>query len=314
MMSIQKSQIDYVLALAKTGSFSQAAELCYITQSTLSTMIRKYEDSIGIQLFDRKKKPIKPTPEGVLIIEQLLRLNHEFDSLEELSKEIKGEIIGGLEIGVIPTIAPFLLPLFLNSLIRDYPTVQFSIHELTTDEIIRRIKRRDLDLAIVSTPLDEPELREIPLFLEDFVLYETRTLSEAKRYKVEDIDLNRLWLLEEGHCMRNQVDKICALRQQRSIHKHLVYRSGSIYSLIEMVKANSGITLLPRLAVQNNPLLDPKHIYPLELPVPTREIGLVTHVNFVKNRILKVLEKRIRASVKGKLTVKDQPHSKIKPF
>lgn len=313
-MSIQKSQIDYILALAKTGSFSQAAELCYITQSTLSTMIRKYEDSIGIQLFDRKKKPIKPTPEGILVIDQLLKLNHEFENLEEVTKEIKGEIIGGLEIGVIPTIAPFLLPLFLNALIRDYPSVQFSIHELTTEEIIQRIKRRDLDLAIVSTPLGDPQLKEIPLFLEDFVLYETQALSGSKRYKVEDIDLNRLWLLEEGHCMRNQVDKICTLRQQRSIHKHLVYRSGSIYSLIEMVKANNGTTLLPRLAVQNNPLLDAQSIYPLELPVPTREIGLVTHANFVKNRILKVLEKRIRASVADKLVVQDQPHSKINPF
>ena len=314
MMSIQKSQIDYILALAKTGSFSQAAELCYITQSTLSTMIRKYEDSIGIQLFDRKKKPIKPTPEGVLVIEQLLELNHGFENLDELTKEIKGEIVGGLEIGVIPTVAPFLLPLFLNALIRDYPTVQFSIYELTTDEIIQRIKRRDLDLAIVSTPLGDPQLREIPLFLEDFVLYETRELTGSRRYRVEDIDVNRLWLLEEGHCMRNQVDKICALRQQRSIHRHLVYRSGSIYSLIEMVKANNGTTLLPRLAVQNNPLLDPKHIYPLELPVPTREIGLLTHTNFVKNRILKVIEKRIRASLKGKLAVQEKLHSKINPF
>ena len=314
MMSIQKSQIDYILALAKTGSFSQAAELCYITQSTLSTMIRKYEDSIGIELFDRKKKPIKPTPEGDIVIEQLLKLNHEFDNLEEVTKEIKGEIIGGLEIGVIPTIAPFLLPLFLKPLIRDYPSVQFSIHELTTAEMVQRIKRRDLDLAIVSTPLSDPQLKEMPLFLEDFVLYETRELTESKRYRVEDIDINRLWLLEEGHCMRNQVDKICALRQQRSIHKHLVYRSGSIYSLIEMVKANGGITLLPRLAVHNNPLLDTKHIHALEAPVPTREIGIVTHTNFVKNRILKILEKRIRASVAGRLSAQDQPHARINPF
>jgi len=313
MMSIHKNQVDYILALAKTGNFSHAAELCYITQSTLSTMIRKYEEGIGVQLFDRKKKPIRPTPEGQIVIEQLRKVSYEFDNLEEVVREIKGEISGTLGIGIIPTIAPFLLPLFLNKLIRDYPDVQFTIQELSTDEIIQRIKRRELDLAIVSTPLDDPQLKEVPLFVEDFVIYETRERVSSKRYRITDIDANRLWLLEEGHCMRNQVDKICALRQQRSIRKHLVYRSGSIYSLIEMVKANHGITLLPRLAVHQNPLLDLKHIYPLEQPVPTREIGLITHSNFVKNRILKVLQKRIQASVQN-IIVLDDNYARIAPF
>ncbi len=313
MTSISFSQIQYVLALEKTGNFSEAAALCFVTQSTLSTMIKRYEDQIGFQIFNRKTKPISLTPEGQALIHQLKVIRHEYDNLTEIIKATKGEVGGTFYIGIIPTIAPFLLPRFLNKLIQTYPNIEFVVHEITTEEIVKKIKIRELDVGIVSIPLKDPELREVSLFVEDFVVYDTRKKANAKKYSIADIDLNRLWLLEEGHCMRNQVATICNLRKQKTSNNNLVYNSGSILSLIEFVKISDGITLLPRLSIDNNPLLDASCIYPLVDPTPTREIGLITHSNFAKHRFLKILATEIGKVVEQVIELPEE-FVKVLPF
>ena len=314
MSSISISQINYVLALAETGSFSKAAEQCYVTQSTLSTMVKKLENHLDLRMFDRSSKPIRLTQEGHVIMEQLRVIYQEYDNLKELIQETKEEFYGTLQIGIIPTVAPFLLPLFLNRMTSDHPQVTFSIHEITTNDIITKVKSRELDIGILSLPISDKELNQRVLYHEDFLIYDaTRKSSTGKRYKIQDIDVNRLWLLEESHCMTSQIEKICHLREKREVTHNLEYRSGSILSLLELVRINKGITLLPRLATRRKQLLNPKFICEIEKPLPVRQIGLITHSNFVKKRLLDMLEKEIISSTKPFLSTLKKVRV-IKPF
>ena len=306
-------QLRYVLALEKTGSFSKAAEQCFVTQSTLSTMVKKLENQIGFSLFNRSSKPITMTEEGLLLLNQFRKILLESDHLEELIAEAKDEFYGTIRIGVIPTIAPFLLPLFLERLIENYPSVNFSIDEITTQEITSRIKERELDLGILSLPLGDKGLVEHSLFFEEFLVYDARRPELKNKYQVKDIDPNRLWLLEEGHCMTTQIEKICHLREQSQLNNNLVYNSGSILSLLELVKSNKGITLIPHLATLRKYLFEEDCIYPLSGPVPVREIGIITHPNFAKKRLLTILIKEITEVVKP-LLKKRKKVQVIKPY
>ncbi len=313
--SISISQIKYVLALEKTGSFSKAADICFVTQSTLSTMVKKLENQMDLTLFNRKSKPIQLTDEGAALIEQLKSIYQEYEGLTELIQETKEEFYGTLNIGIIPTIAPFLLPLFLDNILKSYPKVNFSIHEITTNEIAKRIKLRELDIGILSLPLNDKEFIQKTLFTEDFLVYDASSSysKNKKKYKINDIDVSRLWLLEESHCMTNQIEKICHLRKKRKTSNNLVYNSGSILSLLELVNMNKGITLLPRLASLRKNLIEEKFIYHMEHPIPAREIGIITHQNFSKKRLLDILEKEIKTAVKPYLS-KSKKVKVIKPF
>jgi len=299
MISISINQINYVLALEKTGSFSKAADICFVTQSTLSTMVRKLEDQIELEIFDRKTKPIRLTQEGKLLIKQFKRIHHEYENLNEIVQSTKDDFFGTLSLGIIPTLAPFLLPLFLDKMVKKYPNVNFSINEITTNEITKKIKSRELDIGILSLPIENKGLVQKNLFYEDFLVYDTRGDSKIKKkYAIKDIDANRLWLLEEGHCLTDQIVKICHLREKRNVSNNLLFRSGSILSLLELVKMNDGVTLLPRLATQRKNLIDSKFIYTMASPTPVREIGLVYHPNLAKKRLLSILVKEVCSAAK----------------
>jgi len=314
MSSITLNQIKYVLALEKTGSFSLAADACFVTQSTLSTMIKKLESQLNLQLFDRKTKPIEMTPEGLALIDQFKVIHHEHDNLLELVQATNDVFQGTLKIGIIPTLAPFLLPLFLNKLVKNYPNTNFNINELTTEEITHRIRLRELDIGILSLPLSDSQLIQKTLFEEDFLLYDVRTASaRPRRHKITDIDVNRLWLLEESHCMTSQIEKICHLKARGNSNYNLEFISGSILSLLELVHMNQGLTLLPRLATLQKNLINPKYVSQLASPIPVREIGLITHANFTKKRLLKILEDEILKAVKP-IFKKHSNSVVIKPF
>lgn len=299
--SISLNQIKYVLALEKEGSFSLAADKCFVTQSTLSTMIKKMEDQMNLVLFDRKSKPITLTREGKMLINQLQLIHQEYENLIELVQDTTEEFHGTFKIGIIPTIAPFLVPLFLNQLVQKHQNVNFSIDEITTNEIVDRIKKREIDIGILSLPINDKALTQKTLFYEDFLIYDANKSAASKKkkkFKIKDIDINRLWLLEESHCLSNQIENICHLRKKRKLDNNLVYNSGSILSLLELVNMNKGITLLPRLATLNENLINNDFIYKLESPLPVREIGIIMHPNFAKKRLLSVIEKAIKNAVK----------------
>ncbi len=302
MLSITISQIKYLIALQESGSFSEAANACYVTQSTLSTMIKKMEDQVGFKLFDRKSKPIQLTDNGTALLEQFKIVKHEFARLEEMVRGIHDELSGNLKIGIIPTLAPFLVPLFLEKIVKDHPEINFSIYEITTAEICNNLRMREIDVGILSIPLNEKDLVTKSLFTEDFLLYDSRENVNTKRkYRVDEIDISRLWLMEESHCMTNQIEKICQLRKSANFDRNLEYKSGSILSLIHLVSLNKGLTLLPRLATMNETLINQNNIANLASPRPAREIGVVTHRNFAKDKLLNILEKEILKAVKPHL-------------
>lgn len=309
-----RSQIEYILALEKLKNFRLAAEACFITQSTLSAMVAKFEDQVGLEIFNRKTRPLSITSNGEHIIKSLKSISREYQLFDETIYELKDIEIGELDLACIPTVAPYLYPKILNKISSKYEKVNFAIHELTTENIVSEIIAGNVDIGIVSIPLENKELTEYPLYEEDFLIYDYGSKLKSKNYTVSDIDIERLWLLEEGHCMRNQVGKICELRQQKKINGNLVYSCGSIFTLIEMVKMNKGVTLLPRLAMIDNKQIDTNRVFNISQPVPSRKIGLITHKNFVKKELLKNLSAIIIDAIKPNLKTRKKRSKSIDPF
>lgn len=290
-MNIQ--QLKYVLAVVEYRHFESAAEKCCVTQSTLSTMISKLEDEINIKIFDRSKKPVQVTSEGAVVIEQLRIIIHDINQLGELVKEIKGEVNGNLTMAVIPTIAPFLLPVFLQDFAEKFPELQIEVKEQTTQEIIRLIKLRELDIGIVSVPLQDEDIIELKLYDEPFVLYDA-ALKNKDNTPVKKMDLSNLLLMEDGHCMRTQALQVCD--RSKVVKKSTVnftFKAGSIDSLVRFVKVNKASTLLPYLSILDFNELEKCHIKYFSSPVPMRSVGLVIHKHFVKKKILELVQKEI---------------------
>jgi LysR family hydrogen peroxide-inducible transcriptional activator len=290
-MNIQ--QFQYILAVANYKHFEIAAEKCCITQSTLSTMISKFEDEIGFKIFDRKKKPVQLTNEGKIILEQLTIIVNNIDQLKELTNEIKGEISGSLTLSVIPTIAPFLLPLFLQDFAYKFPNLKIKIREETTSEIVRKLKSRELDIGILSVPLNDKEIIEIKLYDEPFLFFDAENeMNEPITFK--NIKMKNICLMEEGHCMRTQVLQLCDYDENQLGSKlNFEYKAGSIDSLLRFVKANKATTLLPHLATIDFSDNEKMHLGNFISPVPYRTVGLVVHRHFVKKKLLDVLKQDI---------------------
>jgi LysR family hydrogen peroxide-inducible transcriptional activator len=290
-------QFQYILALAEHTHFESAAEKCFITQSTLSTMVSKFEEEIGIKLFDRKKKPLQLTKEGFAIIEQLKIIINDIDQLKELVKEVKGETKGNLTLSVIPTIAPFLLPLFLQDFASKFPNLKILVKEETTGEISRKLKSRELDIGILSIPIQDKDLTEIKLYDEPFVFFDAGK-STNSQVSINKLDVSNLCMMEEGHCMRTQVIKLCDLTKKQFDSKlNFEFKAGSIDSLLRFVKANHATTLLPYLAVADFSEQEKMHVSHFSSPVPYRSIGLVVHKHFVKKNLLAILEKEITGRI-----------------
>lgn len=290
-MNIQ--QFQYVLSVAENRHFELAAEKCFITQSTLSTMISRFEEEIGMRIFDRKKKPVQITNEGQVIIEQIKLISNNISQLGELLKEIKGEVKGNLSIAAIPTIAPYLLPLFLQDFADQFPGLHIQVKEQTTGEIVRQVKSRELDMGIVSIPLKDEDLMEVKLYDEPFVFYDAG-MKHRSNVSIKKLDAGYLWLMEEGHCLRTQVQKLCKLGNRTSRPKvNFDFKAGSIDSLMRFVKAGKSATLLPYLSVSNLAREEHKYIRQFSAPVPMRTVGLIVHKHFVKKKVLELLQKEI---------------------
>jgi len=290
-------QLEYIVAVDTYRHFATASEKCFVTQPTLSMMIRKLEEELDIQIFDRSRQPVVPTDAGIPVIAQARAVLREARRLKEIVAGQKGEIGGELRLGVIPTVAPYLLPLFLGSFLHRYPMVSLKIYELTTDQIIARLRKQELDAALLATPLNEASIVELPLFYEEFLVYASsgESILKKKYLLSKDIDVHRLWLLEEGHCLRAQVLNLCELRE--SVHRQLDYEAGSIDTLVKLVDLHKGITILPELAVGDLGAAQRKKVRRFRSPAPVREISIVTYRHFVKQRMLEALSEEILSSI-----------------
>ena len=285
-------QLEYILAVDRLKNFVKAAESCFITQATLSMMIKKLEDELDVKIFDRTKHPVKTTDVGHKIIFQARKIILESKKIKEIIQIEKGIVSGELKLGIIPTLAPYLLPMFLKKFMIDFPLVKLIISELTTDLIIQKIKAGELDAGVLSTPLHDKGIIEQVLFYEKYFLYvNLKEKGFNKQYVLpNDIDIKRLWLLEEGHCMRSQILNFCALKKQKETEELFHYNAGSIETLKNMVDTNFGMTIIPELATINLSAAQKKKLRIFKSPSPVREISIITHREFLKENLIQSLK------------------------
>lgn len=296
-------QLEYLVAVDTYRHFAQAAEHCFVTQPTLSMQLKKLEDELGVLVFDRSKQPVIPTETGIEIIAQAKKILAEKSLIGEIIHTRKGVIAGELKLGIIPTLAPYLLPLFIHQFIRKYSNVKLVVTELTTDKIIARLKDGRLDAGILVTPLQEAGISEHVLFYEEMMVYASpQNVMYTKKYVLaKDIDPNKLWLLEEGHCFRSQIMNLCELQKEsKSIHR-FEYEAGSIDTLRRMVDISDGVTIIPEIATISFTKKQEQCIRHFKSPIPMREVSLVVHRDFVKKRLVDILTKEILNAVPQKI-------------
>ncbi|MEO5997151.1 MAG: hydrogen peroxide-inducible genes activator [Chitinophagaceae bacterium] len=297
------TQLEYVIAVDTYRHFAQAAGHCFISQPTLSMQIQKLEKELGIKLFDRSKQPVIPTQAGVEIIEQARKIIVEKNMMWEMVQSKLGVLSGELRIGIIPTLAPYLLPLFVQNFTINYPKVKLVVHEMMTEFIISRLREGRIDVGILVTPLQEPGIKEHVLFYEELLVYMSKKNSSYKKDYIlaKDIDPAKLWLLEEGHCFRSQIVNLCELHKASRNGHHFEYEAGSIETLRRMVEMNDGITILPELATMDLPEKQQQQVRHFKHPAPMREVSLVVHRDFVKKRLVELLKKEIIHSIPTKI-------------
>jgi LysR family hydrogen peroxide-inducible transcriptional activator len=299
-------QLEYIIALDIYRNFSVAAEKSFVTQPTLSMQIQKLEKELGIQIFDRSRKPITVTDTGKEVIELAVNVINGIKAINNILDDHRKEIKGNLRVAIIPTLAPYLLPLFLQSFIKKYPEVNLKIIELTTEGILDHLKKNQIDAGLLVTPLESSNFVVHPLFNEEFIIYTSKATSLFMHDEIliNQIDLNDLWLLEEGHCFRSQIINLCERQKKSKGKKMFQYEAGSIETLKKMVERNQGTTILPELATLDFKPSQLKLVKRFKSPVPVREVSLITNNNFVKRRLIEVFGDEIIAKVPLKLLEK----------
>ena len=290
-------QLEYIVALDTHRHFVLASEKCFVTQPTLSMQIQKLEDELGVKIFDRTKQPVIPTEIGKSIISQARVILHEAHRMRDLINDQKDQMTGELKVGVIPTLAPYLLPPLFQRIREKYPQLNLVIKETITEEVIHELKNNRLDCGIVVTPLNDASIKEEVLFYEELFVYVSKknALYDKKYVLPNEIDPNQLWLLEEGHCFRSQILNLCELRKYSELN--FKYETGNIETLKRMVDKSDGITILPELAVMEFTKPQLKFVKKLKEPSPAREVSLVTHRDHIKTKLLKALKEEILSIV-----------------
>lgn len=294
------TQLQYVLAVAEYKNFTLAAEKCFVTQPTLSMQIQKIEEELGIQIFDRSKKPIQLTDIGQKIVSQAKNIVNEADRIQDIVDLQKGFIGGEFRLGIIPTIMPTLLPMFLNNFIKKYPKVKLIIEELNTAEIITKLKNGHLDAAIAATPLQEEKIKEIVLYFEPFMVYvpENHAKFSKNELEIDDLNVDEILLLQDGHCFRDGVLNFCKNTSPNAERKFKI-ESGSFETLIKLANEGLGITLLPYLHTLDLKESDKLKLKHFVEPKPAREVSLIFPKNELKIHIIDALHQTIAGVLRG---------------
>lgn len=309
-MTIQ--QLEYLIAVDKQRHFGHAAESCFVTQPTLSAQLGKLEKELGVILFDRSKMPVIPTEIGVQIIAQAKKVVSESKGIMELVAQLKGDISGTIKLAIIPTLAPYLLHLFIRKFLEKYPNVKLEVQEMVTEEIVKKLKNDELDLGIIVTPLDETGIVEKPMFYEKFYVYlsENHPLLKETEIRADQLKSEELWILQQGHCFRDQVISFCD--QSMAGHKNFHYESGSLEGLRNMVNQYQGVTLLPELATHGLSTEEKKRLRPFAGIAPIREVSIILNRSFLKQKLVELLYKEITEAIPQEMTSK--AHGKVVRF
>jgi len=300
------TQLQYVLAVAKYQNFTLAAEKSFVTQPTLSMQVQKLEDELDIQIFDRSKKPISTTEVGEKIVAQAKNIVNEADRIKDIVDQEKGFIGGEYILGIIPTIMPTILPMFLKAFISKYPKVNLIIKEQSTNTLIRNLQDGQVDAAIAATPLEIEFIKERPLYYEPFVGYVPKQHRLAKSVKLtpEDLNIDDILLLQDGHCFRDGVINLCKSSKNTTVD-HFQLQSGSFETLINLANEGLGMTLLPYLNTMELAGAKKENLKHFETPSPAREVSLVYHKKELKMQITNALHEVITSVVRGAITFQD---------
>ena len=296
IMTLQ--QLEYILAVARHGHFGRAADACNVTQPTLSAMIGKLEEEIGAKLFDRNHQPICPTPVGEKVVRQAREVLSQADNIKDIVLEEKQSLEGMFRIGILPTIAPYLLPRFFPQLMKRYPKLDIRVREMKTHEIKEALMQGDIDAGILATIEGLEEYSQTPLFYEKYVGYVSREDTLFKKEVIRTADVassSQLWLLDEGHCFRDQMVRFCQMKSSQT--SQLAYNLGSMETFMRMVECGMGITFIPELAAMQLSEPQKELLRPFAIPVPTRQLIMITNRNFIRQNLLEVLVKEIQAAV-----------------
>lgn len=295
-------QLEYIRALDIERNFVRAAERCFVTQPSLTMQVQKLEEQLGVKIFDRSKKPLIPTPLGEKLVAQAYTILREAERFTEMVKEQEGKLSGELKVGIIPTLAPYLLPLFVPKFELEFPEIRLLVQELQTNVIVDKLRKDELDLGILVTPLEEKGIQEAVLFNEPMVGYVGRNhrLFSKSEIDVAELDLDDTWLLSEGHCLRGQVLNICKAHQNDETH-NFVFESGSLETLERLVELHRGMTILPFLATLNLGKNQRELLREFVGHAPVREVSIATNRVHVKTSMIEALRTTILGSIPAQL-------------
>ena len=296
-------QLQYTIAVAKYGNFTVAANKSNVTQPTLSMQVQKLEEELGISIFNRNTKPIKTTTIGQKIIDQAKIIIQESNKMDTLIDNQKGVVQGEFKLGIVPTVMPTLLPLFLNNFLKKFPKVSLKIEELNTRNFIDQICEEKIDAAIGATPLNNSKLLENPLYYEPFVAYvpNNHNLHKIETIEINDLENNKMLILEDGHCFRDQMINLCWSKDKSKANYNFDIKSGSFETMINLAEEGLGMTLLPYLHTLSLSKDKQKNLKFFNNPAPAREISLIYSKSKLKLPIIYSLNKVISGIIKGKI-------------
>lgn len=294
-------QLEYILALDRFRHFGKAAEYCRVTQPTLSAMIQKLEEELDTRIFDRTRQPVCPTPVGVHILAQARRVLEQAGHIRDLIAEEKQSLAGTFTLGILPTIAPYLLPRFFPQLMKNYPQLDIRVTEMKTADLKQALQKGEIDAGIVARLDQMDEFVQHPLFYEQFYAYVAREEALFAHDTVRTADLadTQLWLLDEGHCFRDQLVRFCQLKSARA--SQLAYRLGSMETFMRMVEGGKGVTFIPGLAVLQLSPAQQELVRPFAIPRPTRRIVMLTTPDFIRHTLLDMLVHEIQSAVPAEM-------------
>ena len=290
-------QMEYIVAVYRLRQFAKAAEHCGVTQPTLSAMIQKLEQELGVKLFERSSQQVVPTAIGRLVVEQAWRVISRARKIKDIVEEERNALSGVFRIGILPTIAPYLLPRFFTRLMEEYPDIDFRVSEMKTADCKKALARGEIDVAIIVSLGEIEGMEQDSLYFEQFIAYvsESDSLFQSKSIRSADLPGHFLWLLDEGHCFRDQLVKFCNIKS--ACDSKLTYSLGSIETFMRMVEAGQGITFIPELALDQLTESQKRLVRPVAIPIPTREVVLLTTKTFVRKGIKQMMINEIRDSV-----------------
>jgi LysR family hydrogen peroxide-inducible transcriptional activator len=297
-LNFSLTQLEYVLAVQKHGHFAKAAEACHVTQPTLSMQIQKLEESLGVIIFDRSKKPILLTKIGEQILDQIQKVVSEARRIDGIIETQNSDLLTGqLVLGVIPTIAPYLLPRLLPKIESLYPGIYLQIKELQTHQIIDAFVGDEIDVGLLAIPISNNKLIEKSLYFEPFLVLSSKAspLAQYKKIKHQALRSEELWLLEEGHCLRSQIIDVCKIKDTEGKKRKYKFESGNLETLKNLISSYGGYTLLPWLAKDH--IGESSKLIEFERPIPAREIGLIYRREHYKIELINALTEAIIQSV-----------------